>query len=205
MYKNWKLDITDFSLISVFLKETLFLKRPVSSMQIHSHLPLELTLTLSHKYTTFQLNKKDGLECKSLLERKSEKPLPCFKFPLLSSAYESCTWYVSSNKSSQEPGLPVQSLGCFDLSYTSHLQQPRLTTVLKWFKTQYSVEFPSFLRSSINVCPFPIVKLRVCGKFGCCLKKDAEGAGHELLLLLRKWTKLSLLSASVVRMEREGF
>lgn len=39
------------------------------------------------------------------------------------------------------------------------------------------------------MCPFPIVKLRVCGKFGCCLKKDAEGAGHELLLLLRKWTK----------------
>lgn len=98
-----------------------FLKRPVSSMQIHSHLPLELTLTLSHKYTTFQLNKKDGLERKSLLERKSEKSLPCFKFPLLSSAYESCTWYVSSNKSSQEPWLPVQSLGCFDLSYTSHL------------------------------------------------------------------------------------
>lgn len=157
-------------------------------MQIHSHLPLELTLTLSHKYTTFQLNKKDGLEHKSLLERKSEKPLPCFKFPLLSSAYESCTWYVSSNKSSQEPGLPVQSLGCFDLSYTSHLQQPRLTTVLKWFKTQYSVAFPSFLRSSINVCPFPIVKLRVCEKFGCCLKKDA-GAGHELLVFLRKWAK----------------
>ena len=37
-------------------------EKTYQSMQLYSHLLLELALTVSHKCTTFQSNKKDGLE-----------------------------------------------------------------------------------------------------------------------------------------------
>lgn len=57
-------------------------------MQMYLHLPSELTLTLSHKSTTFQLNRKDSLERNNSREEIGEATSLFWISPLILGIWE---------------------------------------------------------------------------------------------------------------------
>lgn len=103
--------------------------------QLHADvfiLTIRIDLTPFHKSIPLSnpIKKKDGSECNHSWRgnrRSHFLVLNFHSYPQHRRAHA-----LSSNKRSQVPGLPVHFFACFDLSYTSYLQEPWLTkTVFK--------------------------------------------------------------------------